>query len=259
MSRIEGGAGPVPVGNPGTKSTDSSVATVQVGESKLSDVAQRLSIDAKSLQTANPQISDTAKLKVGQELHLPQFQPSQTQTTDDGANLQSEVSQSGPPRLPMGDPLAKNAMQARLSANDLSQVPGGVQQTNSQHLKFVDKGFPSTTLSNPDKWYKADQAPEPLKGIGQEKAFQKADDLAQIAGGAGYVNFQQMKESGKATKLVDADKAIHSDKMLKMDKSTDPERIFIKGETTESTLDIAVNKAKTANKSFTKMDGYIRQ
>jgi hypothetical protein len=162
----------------------------------------------------------------------------------------------------MGDPLAKNSMQARLSANYLSQVPGGVQQTNSQQLKLVDKGFPSTTLSNADKWFKADNAPEPLKGIGQEKAFQKADDLAQIAGGAAYVNFQQMKESGKAIKLVDADKAIHSDKMLKMDKSTDPERIFIKDEaikTFEGTQDITVNKAKTADKAFKEMDGYIRQ
>jgi hypothetical protein len=311
MPRIDGAAGPIPVGTIGTKTADNPAATVQVGESKLSEVAQRLGVDTNSLQNANPQISDPAKLKVGQEIHLPQ--PSQTLKQNDEAGLQSQGSQSGRPHAPIGDALTKNVMQARLSATDLAQVPGGaqqadiqhmkfankvssdkpleankvigaekafhkaddlsqvsggVQQVNIQHMKFADKVPPSDTVSNASKWSKADKPLEAIKTAGEERAFQKADDLAQVAGGAGHVDLQQlqMKESGRAVpanKVIDAGKVINANKTIKMDKSTDPEKTFSKmDEATkifEITQDVTANKAKTADKAFDKMDGYIRQ
>jgi hypothetical protein len=314
MPRIDGAAGPIPVGTTGTKTTDNPAATVQVGESKLSEVAQRLGIDTNSLQNANPQISDPAKLKVGQEINLPQFQPLQTLKQNDEAGLQSQGSQSGLPRAPIGDGLTKNVMQARLSATDLAQVPGGAHQTDIQqmkfankvinsdkpleankiigtekafhkaddlsqvsggvkqvdiqHMKFADKMPTSDTLSNASKWSKADKPLDPIKTTGEEKAFQKADDLAQVAGGAGHVVLQQlqMKESRRAipaNKVIDADKVINADKTIKADKSAGSEKTFVKmDEATkifEITQDVTVNKAKTADKAFDKMDGYIRQ
>ena len=48
-----------------------------------------------------------------------------------------------------------------------------------------------------DKWSKADTSPEAFKYAGASKGFQKADDLAQVAGGAGHVDLQNMKEFGK--------------------------------------------------------------
>ena len=82
MPRIDGSAGPIPVSGSST-SSGKSVATVQLGESKLSEVAQRLGVDPDSLHNANPQIADANKLKVGQELNLPEFQPAQNLKQND--------------------------------------------------------------------------------------------------------------------------------------------------------------------------------
>ena len=46
MPRIDGSAGPIPVSGSPT-SIGKSVATVQLGESKLSEVAQRLGVDPR--------------------------------------------------------------------------------------------------------------------------------------------------------------------------------------------------------------------
>jgi LysM repeat protein len=106
-----------------------------MGESKLSEVAQRLGVDAESLQAANPQIPDTEKLKVGQEILLPQFQKAPTLQPDAKPDLQSQGLKSGLSRKPIGDPLTRNAMRARLSAADLAQVPGGRKQVNASAMK----------------------------------------------------------------------------------------------------------------------------
>ena len=47
-----------------------------------------------------------------------------------------------------------------------------------------------------------------------------------------------------------------------MDKSVDAEKASVKVDAAkvfEITQDVTVNKAKTADKAFTQMDGYIRQ
>ncbi len=265
MPRIDGSAGPIPVSSSST-SSNKCVATVQLGESKLSEVAQRLGVDQDSLHKANPHIADPANLKVGQELNLPQFQAAQTLKLNDERGLQSQSSQSSLPQPPLGDSLEKSAMQARLSASDLSQVPGGARQIDSQHMKFEDKVNTTGSSIKGDKWSKADKSVETFKYAGASKAFQKADDLAQVAGGAGHADLQQMKEAGKAIhagqpknfgKVIDANQAI------KMDKTTDPGKGFGKIDKTtkifETTQDVTINKSKVANKAADKMDDYLRQ
>ena len=161
--------------------------------------------------------------------------------------------------------MAKNAMQARLSASDLSQVPGGAQQINPKQLKFAEKVHSYDVAFKEDKWSKADKSLEAFKYAGASKGFQKADDLAQVAGGAGHVDLQNMKEFGKivdAGHFKDASKLIDANKAIKMDKSTDAEKASVKvdaAKVSEITQDVTVNKAKTADKAFTQMDGYIRQ
>lgn len=264
MPRIDGSAGSIPVSSSST-SGDKSVATVQLGESKLSEVAQRLGIDSDSLHKANPQVGDPNKLKVGQELNVPQLQAAQNLKLNEESVLQSQSSQSSPPP-PLGDSLAKNAMQARLSASDLSQIPGGAQQFDAKHLKFADKVSNADTSIKEDKWSKAGRPLNANQTIGAEKTFHKADDLAQVAGGAGQVDLQGMKESGKAIhagQWKDAGKVIDANRAIKMDKSTDPEKASVKVDQAtkilETTQDISVNKAKTADKAYKKIDDYIRQ
>jgi phage tail protein X len=73
---------PVPINNIGGVSaagfgtldgTTQSVATVQVGDVTISDVANRLKVDRDALLQANPQIKDVhQKLSAGQELSFPQ-------------------------------------------------------------------------------------------------------------------------------------------------------------------------------------------
>ncbi len=265
MPRIEGGAGPIPVSS-GSTSGGKSVATVQLGESKLSEVAKRLGIDSDSLHNANPQVGDPNQLKVGQELNLPPFQGAQTLKQNDESSRQSQSSQSGLPRAPIGDALAKNAMQARLSASDLSQVPGGVQQLNSSQLKFTGTMTSRETFVKVDKWSKEDKPLGPNTPVGAEQHFQKADDLAQVAGGAGHVDLRNMKEFGKvadADHLKDASKLIDANKAIKPDKSADQKDDFAKVDQTNKifdiTQDVTVNKAKTADKASKQMDDYIRQ
>jgi hypothetical protein len=265
MPRIDGSAGPIPVSGSPT-SIGKSVATVQLGESKLSEVAQRLGVDPHTLHNANPQIADANQLKVGQELNLPELQPAQNQKQDDAeSSLQSQSSKSSLPRAPLGDAMAKNAMQARLSASDLSQVPGGAQQIDPKQLKPSEKMHTYDVALKEDKWSKADTSPEALKYAGASKGFQKADDLAQVAGGAGHVDLRNMKEFGKivdAGHLKDASKLFDANKAIKMDKSVDAEKASVKVDAAkvfEVTQDVTVNKAKTADKAFTQMDGYIRQ
>src|ERR1700720_3964483 len=118
MSRIDGAAGPSPVTGGWNKSTDNQVATVQVGENKLSDVAKRLNVDANQLQQANPHIANSANLKAGQEIRLPQYQASQTQgLDDDDGGVDNPASESELPRAPIGDPLAKSAMQSQFEGS----------------------------------------------------------------------------------------------------------------------------------------------
>src|SRR5215467_11631747 len=59
------------------------VATVQSGESTLSEVAKRLGVDLESLLQANPGLSESSKLQPGQDVRVPPSQTPQTQAADD--------------------------------------------------------------------------------------------------------------------------------------------------------------------------------
>jgi hypothetical protein len=144
MSEISRAGGPLPVRDTFAQAPQDQVATVQVGESKLSDVAKRLGLDHQELQKANPQISD-ANLKAGQEIRLPQnpaAQGSEQAEGDDDETVDHPVSQ-------LGDPMTKNFVQARLedaasrqktdlSDSDLAHLHGGASNEinrNSSHWK----------------------------------------------------------------------------------------------------------------------------
>jgi len=96
-------------------SGDNSVATVRLGETTLSDVAKRLNVDPGALLDANPQIADRTRLKIGQEIRLPQFQTSQTQGQDSAPLTGNQPSAPDLTPAPMGDPVARSAMQATLT------------------------------------------------------------------------------------------------------------------------------------------------
>jgi LysM domain len=103
------------------------VATVQVGESELSQVAKRLGEDPARLAAANPQISDPTRLMVGQDIHLPQSQdPAVAQENLENHSLdQTPVTHFDPP--PAGDPLVRNFIQSDLTAktHNLSETATG--------------------------------------------------------------------------------------------------------------------------------------
>ncbi len=99
--------------NPGfdsSSSNDAAVATVQSGESDISQVANRLGYDVGCLLQANPQITDTAKLQPGQDIYLPSSTASSTPS-----KLEVVVEnplQSNLPVAPMGDPLTRNIVRS---------------------------------------------------------------------------------------------------------------------------------------------------
>jgi LysM repeat protein len=72
MARIDGNPGSVSPFDLPDHSTNQSLETVQFGENKLSDVAQRLGVDVQSLIQANPHLGEGAVLKAGQDIRLPQ-------------------------------------------------------------------------------------------------------------------------------------------------------------------------------------------
>jgi LysM repeat protein len=115
MPRVDRNA-PAVVHDVGTPSGDNSVATVRLGETTLSDVAKRLNVDPGALLDANPQIADRTRLKIGQEIRLPQFQTSQTQGQDSAPLTGNQPSAPDLTPAPMGDPVARSAMQATLDA-----------------------------------------------------------------------------------------------------------------------------------------------
>lgn len=98
-----------------TASSTAQVASVQLGETNLSQVAQRLGIGSDDLAAANPQIADPAKLSAGQDIRLPQPLPA---SVSGAAGSPAPSGLTGPP-APLGDPMAKNFIQGSLD----SQAP----------------------------------------------------------------------------------------------------------------------------------------
>jgi LysM repeat protein len=91
-----------------------STTTVQLGESNLNQVANRLGVDTNDLLAANPQIQDPSKLKVGQDIHLPNQGKANSKGEADDGSLPAKGASQDLPKAPLGDSLAASAMKAQL-------------------------------------------------------------------------------------------------------------------------------------------------
>jgi murein DD-endopeptidase MepM/ murein hydrolase activator NlpD len=159
-------------------------ATVQLGETNLAQVAQRLGVDVKDLQKANPQI-DPGNLKAGQDVHLPTNQggPKLVDTPPTGSSSHSSL-----PSGPMGDPLAKMGMQYRLADSGAHVYAGGV-------------GGPTPTQKH-DQWI-GQLAADPAKAHQAWKNLSSADRDAVTAkmteryGKAFTHEFKEAERTGK--------------------------------------------------------------
>ena len=111
--------------NPAADSPYFPVATVQLGETSLSQVANRLHaqglpVDLDSLQKLNPQISDSTPLVPGQWIRVPaaagQDLPMMQGTGDLADSPIMSPSSPSTPASPKDDPISKTALQMRIDA-----------------------------------------------------------------------------------------------------------------------------------------------
>jgi tetratricopeptide (TPR) repeat protein len=111
-------------------STGTSVATVQLGENNLTQVAQRLGIDLNSLIGANPQLANGTSVKPGQDILLPRLAATPTAAPAGTASgIRSD--------LPVGDPMSKMFVQAQLDGKSpLGQGPADIFGRNN--LMYAD-------------------------------------------------------------------------------------------------------------------------
>jgi type VI protein secretion system component Hcp len=142
MSSI-GGVPNLGVTGQNLSTANSPVATVQLGESQLSQVAQRLGVNTSDLAAANPHIADPAKLTVGQDIHLPQTQSAPVANPPAG---QSGVAGSLP-HVPLGDPMTKGFIQADLASK--TQLSGPGASVADKHAGWVDVAGFEHQVSDP--------------------------------------------------------------------------------------------------------------
>lgn len=232
MHQIRGSVGPSPISDTATQHSDGQTTTVQAGESKLSDVAKRFNIDANALQQANPNISDN--LKVGQQINLPQGPAAQAHQDDDDDTVDSPPSSELPP-TPLGDPMAKNFMQAKLDASgkgkqtgelrasDLPQASGGatsglgagkMKWDPSVDAKYIKGGEADKGIGE-HKWIKDAYDTRKDKWSGSE-ASHKDSKLTQVPGG----DYPSMAEKGEYLKWQKAGTV--QDELRKVDAGESP-------------------------------------
>ena len=168
---IDISSGPSPIENNYRRTDDHQTTTVQVGENKLSDVAKRLNVDPNSLQQANPNISASGNLKVGQEIHLPQAGPSQGHQDDDDDAVHTSPS-SDLPHAPIGDPLTKNLMQAKL---DGTAKHHETRELSGKDLKQVSGDGPEESTSSSSSAYSKKVSSHPPENDRDSVRFQKID------------------------------------------------------------------------------------
>src|SRR5437868_15434089 len=117
----------------GTQSAEDST-TVTIGENTLSDVAARLHLAPDDLLLANPQIKDPWKLTVGQDIHLPQTQASQTPGSGTG---NSTIGNPNLARNPISDPIAESVWKSQLSPTNMDGTERQSPATN-QSINFAN-------------------------------------------------------------------------------------------------------------------------
>ena len=131
-------AAPSFASNDASDANNGSVTTAQVGENSLSQIAARLGVDLQSLLAANPQIPDPNKVQAGQDIHLPPCGDINTrQDTPGGSD-----SGSGPTlsRAPLGDPLAKTLVQAKLDGGNTGTGPTQISGDAKQFTPYAGPG-----------------------------------------------------------------------------------------------------------------------
>jgi hypothetical protein len=131
-------------------SNEVSVATVQAGESNISQVASRLGFDVGQLLQSNPQISETSKLQPGQDIYLPS--PAGSGTPPRLEVVSERPLQPNLPPAPVGDPMTRSMVLSKLDAAAPNPVdiragatfPGGARPggasgdvPNLAHSNFV--------------------------------------------------------------------------------------------------------------------------
>jgi len=125
-------------------SNEGSVATVQAGESNISQLASRLGFDVGDLLQSNPQISEASKLQPGQDIFLPS--PIGSNTAPKLEVVSENPVQPNLPAAPMGDPLTRNMMLSRLDAP--AQKPVDIQTAGTFSGGTEPGGTPVTDILN---------------------------------------------------------------------------------------------------------------
>ena len=132
VPKVDSGSGSA-YGGPDT--AQDPVATVQAGETTLSQVAHRLGLDPKSLLDVNPQIKDPAHLKAGQDINLPQSAAGDTLDSSLGAPASTLLgSPSGSSPQGSSDPMAKTMVQMRLGASPAKGTAGHLHEQRINDL-----------------------------------------------------------------------------------------------------------------------------
>ena len=161
---------------PGTDLDDNPIDNVRLGETSLSQVAQRLGLDPDALRQANPQISDPDHLMVGQGVRLPLCQQQGPAGTDGGTSPNT-ASPSGPSLL--DDPMSKTMAQMQLrgggqkSAGPASGVKyAGPPKSNKDEQKLEELArFPGEAHQ---AWKKLSSADHSAVQAKMEKRYGKA-------------------------------------------------------------------------------------
>ena len=169
MTRIEGGPGPI--GGPVGGSSNTPIATVQLGETNLSQVAGRLGLDKGALQQANPDISPSTVLKAGQDINLPQSKAPAANVVDQTST--PGTSSPGSAASHFGDSLNKNFVLQKLDQSNLGQVSGGAGTPANagalKGLKYYKNELKQSTEMKP-------MTPE-MKHELQTKIFEMTQDI----------------------------------------------------------------------------------
>ena len=131
MARIDGANGFVPVSGSSTAPSLNETTTVRLGENTLSDVAQRLGLDADHLRQANPHLCDT--LKVGQEICLP---GKTTEPWTGPAGVCEHGQHHEPHRGPIGDPFIENVFKMLLSELEALEGSRCKQPIDADRISF---------------------------------------------------------------------------------------------------------------------------
>ena len=142
MARVDSAAGTSAASDLAGTSTENVVATVQVGENDLSQVAQRLGLDLSSLLEANPSLANCTKLQAGQDVCVQGVKSSQLPAEEIATSHETQGEASAAPSsLAANEMMAKAMVQFRLG--------GGNQQPGLPGMPPVLRWGPGPSVGGP--------------------------------------------------------------------------------------------------------------